>query len=110
MKVSFYSLLLCFYFVVSQFLVFHVIISVDIPIALCLWWSGSHNFLQYILKTKKEKTGTQLIINVLFLRIKICSYITFVLDQTVSPGQMFYGQIRRKSSVLLSVPAQGSLF
>ncbi|KAI7814778.1 WD repeat-containing protein 93 [Triplophysa rosa] len=28
----------------------------DIPIALCLWWSGSHNFLHYILKTSKEKT------------------------------------------------------
>ncbi|XP_073692591.1 WD repeat-containing protein 93 [Garra rufa] len=27
----------------------------NIPIAVCLWWNGSHNLLQYLLKTPKEK-------------------------------------------------------
>lgn len=36
------------------FMIFLRIIFEDIPISMCLWWSGSHNLLQYHL-LKKEK-------------------------------------------------------
>lgn len=36
------------------FMIFLRIIFEDIPIAMCLWWNGSHNLLQYLL-LKKEK-------------------------------------------------------
>ncbi len=38
------------------FIIFLQIIFEDIPIAVCLWWNGSHNLLHYLLlKTPKEK-------------------------------------------------------